>query len=74
MGVRGLKEVKATIQAEKQGVDEYVWEKKDSEPPLQVVWEARNEGTLPMTKKDWGKIWCNKTNKNRNKRHYMGNK
>jgi hypothetical protein len=31
---RGLKEVKTTIEEEKQGVDEYLWRKKDSEPLL----------------------------------------
>ena len=41
MGRRGLKEVKATIDAEKQWLDEYVQKKKDLEPLIQTVWEQK---------------------------------
>ena len=51
----------ATTQAGKQGVYECEWEKKQSEPLLQTVWKARNVGIPTMIKKDWKKIWCNKT-------------
>jgi hypothetical protein len=51
-GGRGLKEVKETIQEEKQGFDEYLWRKKDVEPLLKALWDAKETVMSPDTKKD----------------------
>jgi hypothetical protein len=52
-GGRGLKEVKATIREEKQGLEEYLWQKKDSEALLKAVWDAKGTVMPPDTTKVW---------------------
>ena len=59
-GGRGLKEVKATIQEEKQGLDDYLWRKKDAEPLLKAVWDAKGTVMPPDTKKVWRDRWTTK--------------
>jgi hypothetical protein len=49
--------VKATIQEKKQGLDEYLWRKKDSEPLLKAVWDAKGTVMPPDTKKVWRDRW-----------------
>ena len=61
MGGRGLKEIKATIQAEEQGLREYIWSKKDSEPLIQAVWEVNPNAIQPQRKKVWAITWAQDT-------------
>ena len=54
VGGRGLKEVNATIDAEKLGLDEYVWKKKDLERLIQAVWDAKRYGNTTHDKEILG--------------------
>jgi hypothetical protein len=56
-GGRGLKEVKPTIQEEKQGLDDYLWIKKDAGPLMNAVWDAKGTVMPPDTKKVWKDRW-----------------
>jgi hypothetical protein len=58
-GGQGLEEMKATIQKEKQGLDEYLW-RKDSEPLLKAVWDAKGTVKPPDTIKNWRESWTTK--------------
>ena len=71
-GGRGLKEVSATLQEEKQGLNEYIWRKKDSEPLLKAVWDAKETVIPPNSKKEWKDRWIKEVTKTWKKKPLHG--
>ena len=49
-GGRSLKQVKASMQAEQWSLNEYVWNRKDSDPLIKAVWKANEESAIPCSK------------------------